>query len=66
MTIILNGKTVSMENGTSLYDLIEKKRWMNVPMTVKVDGKIVPREDYPNTLLADGQDVSMRPYFGGG
>ncbi|HAK46934.1 MAG TPA: hypothetical protein DCO79_13575 [Spirochaeta sp.] len=64
--IKLNGNKMEMPEGSSLYDLILLKKWRLVPMTVKVDGKLVEGKEYGAIMLKNDQDIRIMPFFGGG
>ena len=66
MMITLNGNKTELPDNADLNTLLELKRWKMVPMSVKIDGNLIPREKYALTKLSDGQIIQIIPFIGGG
>lgn len=66
INITLNGNAMEMPDASTLYDLIELKKWKLVPNYAKIDGELVKEKEYSRILLIDGQNIQIIPFFGGG
>lgn len=64
--ITLNGNEMTMPEGSTLWDLLELKRWKTVPMSVKINGELIQRDAYADALIYDGQNLQIVPFLGGG
>lgn len=67
MNILLNGKTVEIEVGTSINELLKNQ---NVEMqdyvTVQLNEDLVEREDFDTLILSVGDAVEFIYFMGGG
>jgi sulfur carrier protein len=62
----INGRDHHLEEGSTLGQLIEK---LGIPpggTAVELGGQIVPRSEYPETRLVEGQSVEIVRLVGGG
>ncbi|MBI9106686.1 MAG: sulfur carrier protein ThiS [Spirochaetales bacterium] len=66
MKITLNGNEMNIPEAYTLYDLLEQKKWKMVPMSVKIDGRLIPRQEYSSTDLKDEQTLQIVPFLAGG
>jgi len=66
MNITLNGNQMDIPENYCLYDLLEAKKWKMVPMSVKIDGVLIPRKNYSAVKLAQGQILQIIPFLAGG
>ena len=68
MTIELNGEPVELAEGASVADAVERAGVPDEPrgVAVAVDGEVVPRSDWGETSLRDGQAVEVVRAIGGG
>ena len=57
---------MEMPDGSTLYDLIVLKRWKLVPMSTRINGVIIGKNERNATLLESGQNIHIMPFFGGG
>lgn len=67
MAIMVNGKTVDMNGGITISELLEK---MEVKMpemvSVELNGEIIRRDKYDEIELKDGDEVEFLYFMGGG
>jgi sulfur carrier protein len=68
MRIELNGAEVDVPTGASIVDLVAR---VGAPedargVAVAVDGEVVPRGDWAETRVADGQSVEVLEAIQGG
>ena len=67
MTITVAGKKKEYEEGLTLTTLIEKENVDNPDyVTVTINDEFVERENFPNTVLKDGDEVEFLYFMGGG
>ena len=57
---------VSWEEGLTVSDLLERLRYTFPHIIVKVDGDIVPREEYDIRTIRNGADVRVIHLIAGG
>ncbi len=64
--IQVNGRDFEWEEGLTVEKLLEKKRYVFPRIIVKINGLIIKKEEWPNTLIDDGDDVKAIHVFAGG
>lgn len=67
MTITLNNRPEILDHETlTVSDLLKVKNFTFKLLVVKVNGKLVRKEDYSHTSIKDGDDVSVIHLISGG
>ncbi len=66
INIVVNGKNMSIENDTSLYELIEFLKIGDKVMAAAVNMNIVKKDDWKSYKLQDGDKVELLNFVGGG
>ena len=68
MKIILNNRDTEIENKDSLTitELFEIKKFVFPHIIVKVNGKLIKKEQYTETILKDGDKIDAIHLIGGG
>ncbi|HEY74739.1 MAG TPA: sulfur carrier protein ThiS [Thermoflexia bacterium] len=66
MIRVNNRDEVEWEEGMTVSDLLERMRYTFPHIIVKVDGEVVPREEYPTRTIPDGADVRVIHLIAGG
>ncbi|MHB1458189.1 MAG: sulfur carrier protein ThiS [Armatimonadota bacterium] len=67
MRITVNGKAVeSKDNITVTELLVEQKAQTPEYVSVELNGEILNREDFPTTIVSDGDVAEFLYYMGGG
>lgn len=64
--IRLNGESRTLAAPVSLADLVEQLGYAGKRMAVERNGAIVPKSVYPQTELADGDELEIVVAVGGG
>ena len=64
--IKLNGKDYPWEEGLTVEKLLEKKGYTFPMIIVRINDKVIEREDYATTIINDGDNVEALHIFGGG
>lgn len=64
--ITLNGKQTSLEPETSIHGLIVQKELVDRLVVVEINGSIVPRELFAETIFQPGDVVEIVHFVGGG
>jgi sulfur carrier protein len=57
---------IEWEEGLTVSDLLERFRYTFVHIIVKIDGQVIPREEYPTRTIPDGADVRVIHLIAGG
>ncbi|MAF97325.1 MAG: thiamine biosynthesis protein ThiS [Micavibrio sp.] len=66
MKITLNGKALNLEAPLNLYDVIEQQGYVEMLIAVARNGEFVPKTNYKDTDLQDGDDLEIvSPQQGG-
>lgn len=66
MKITLNGKALNLEAPLNLYDVIEQQGYVEMLIAVARNGEFVPKTNYKDTNLQDGDDLEIvSPQQGG-
>ncbi len=66
ITIELNGTTTTAPADTSLGALLDERDIERRMVAVEYNGEIVPRYEYDNTVLRDGDRLEIVQMVGGG
>ena len=66
MKVELNGKTVDVDGIGTIRELIRSKDLKPQMVAVELNGEIVPREQYDQQQLNDGDKVEVVHFVGGG
>jgi thiamine biosynthesis protein ThiS len=67
MKIILNGREEKFERETiSVSEMLDLKKFSFRMRIVKVNGKLIPRDDYGSSVINDGDNVQMFYLMSGG
>lgn len=64
--IKVNGKDFEWEEGLTVEKLLEKKKYVFHGIIVKINDKLIEKEEYATTQINDGDDVKAIHIFGGG
>jgi thiamine biosynthesis protein ThiS len=62
----VNGKTVPLEEGQTLLAFLTAGGYDCARIAVERNGAIVPRVEYGNVLLNDGDTLEIVQFVGGG
>jgi len=57
---------IEWEEGLTVSGLLERLRYTFPHIIVKIDGEVIPREDYPTCTIPDGADVRVIHLIAGG
>jgi len=67
MILVNNRDEIEWENGLTVAALLERLRYYTFPLViVKIDGEVIPREQYPTRTIPDGADVRLIYLIAGG
>lgn len=66
MTIIINGEKKSFAAPLNLYDCLEQTGYIEMLIAVAQNGQFVPKTDYKDTTLADGDEIEIVAPMQGG
>lgn len=64
--IKVNDRDFEWEEGLTVVKLLEKKRYTFPKIIVRINGQLIKKEDWPNTIINDGDDVKAIHVFAGG
>ena len=64
--ILVNGEKKDLPGGLCLSELIAREGLQESRVAVEHNGKIVPRAALSSTILADGDQVEIVHFVGGG
>jgi len=66
MKVFVNGQEKSCSASLTLFNLLIELEQANKRVAVEVNGEIVPRSDYENKLVVDGDKIEIINAVGGG
>jgi sulfur carrier protein len=66
MQITVNGESHHITESSSVMSFLEGKGLIGKRMAVELNGDILPRSEYANTLLQDGDNLEIVIAVGGG
>ena len=61
-----NRDDTEWEEGLTVSDLLERFRYTFAHIIVKINGEVIPREEYPTRPIPDGADVRVIHLIAGG
>lgn len=64
--IKVNNRDFEWEEGLTVEKLLQKKRYTFPKIIVKINGQLIKKEDWPNAIINDGDDVKAIHIFAGG
>ncbi len=66
MIRINNRDEIEWEQGLTVSGLLERLRYTFVHIIVKINGEVIPREEYLTCVIPDGADVWVIHLIAGG
>ncbi len=66
MRLTVNGEPHEVPDRTTVRALIELLDLAGGPVAVERNGEVVPRAEHPATVLAEGDEVEIVHFVGGG
>ena len=66
MQIILNGSTHTVENDSTVADLLKSLDLLHKPVVTELDGQALSRSDHSSTTLSKGARVEIIVLAAGG
>lgn len=66
MHITVNGKSMALDDGATVRDLLDRMALPGGPMAVEVNRDIVPKARHVETVLREGDRVEVVTLVGGG
>ena len=64
--IIVNGKEINLTKDTSVAEYLEQNRYQIKRIAVELNGDILPKYSYSDTMLKDGDRLEVVTFVGGG
>ena len=64
--IIVNGKEINLTKETSVADYLEQNQYQVKRIAVELNGDILPKYRYSDTMLKDGDRLEVVTFVGGG
>ena len=65
-TIIVNGRSIPWEEGMTVQRILEVMNYTFRMLVIKVDGRLVKRDDWSSHLVSQGADVKVIHMVAGG
>jgi sulfur carrier protein len=66
MKLLVNGDAIEVDDGMTVAALVLKLGLDQGPVAVERNREVVPRADHASTRLADGDQVEIVHFVGGG
>ena len=64
--IIVNGKEINLTEDTTVAEYLEQNQYQVKRIAVELNGDILPKYSYSDTMLKDGDRLEVEPFVGGG
>ncbi len=64
--ITVNGEIYSVKNETTLIEVVRDRGFDEKRIAVEINGEIVPKASYSETLLKEGDSLEVVSFVGGG
>ena len=66
MTIEVNTRTIDWVENETVQALLDRMNYSFPLIIVKIDGTLIPKDEYSNSLIPDGSKVEMVHLISGG
>ena len=66
MQVIINGEAQALTEGVTIADLVNRLGLNQRRIAVELNREIIAREEYGSLVLADGDQVEIVHFVGGG
>lgn len=64
--IIVNGKEINLTEDTTVAEYLEQNQYQVKRIAVELNGDILPKYSYSDTMLKDGDRLEVVTFVGGG
>lgn len=64
--IIVNGKEIKLTEDTTVAEYLEQNQYQVKRIAVELNGDILPKYSYSDTMLKDGDRLEVVTFVGGG
>ena len=64
--IIVNGKEINLTEDTTVAEYLEQNQYQVKRIAVELNGDILPKYSYSDTMLNDGDRLEVVTFVGGG
>ena len=64
--ITINGTPLIQAEGSTLLELLQKQNYRTERVAVELNGEIVPKAAFGQTVLKDGDQLEVVSFVGGG
>ena len=64
--IIVNGKEINLTEDTTVAEYLEQNQYQVKRIAVELNGDILPKYSYSDTMLKDGDSLEVVTFVGGG
>lgn len=66
ISVIVNGEQLAIDKGSSIENIIGKLGLHDANLIAELDGNIIKKADFKNSLLEDGAKLELIRFVGGG
>ncbi len=66
MKIIVNGESKTIASGVNVYDYVKSIELDPETVVAEYDGKIIKKDEYRSCILAEGGELELIRFIGGG
>ena len=64
--ITINGTPLTQAEGSTLLELLQKQNYRTERVAVELNGEIIPKAAFGQTVLKDGDQLEVVSFVGGG
>ena len=64
--VYLNGETREIGDGSSMAELVDSLGLVQKRIAVEVNGAVVSRDHWPQTIINEGDSIELVHFVGGG
>lgn len=66
INVKINGKNIELENSSTVDEMLQERSVTGSMFVVEKNLKIVPKEEYKDTSVAENDSFEIVGFFGGG
>jgi len=66
MKVTINGQNEELEDAISVTALLARRKIEPIRVAVEINEDVVPRKDFDETVIQDGDQIEIVTFVGGG
>lgn len=64
--VTINGREIELKSSVTVADYLEQNHYRAALIAIELNGEILPKYSYSDTMLKDGDSMEIVSFVGGG